>query len=202
MHKICRSWIVNILERHLSLTAIAVRQRAKFEGWLKFELARKIEEKGAESVHVESGYEGSGERSDIDFDFGGVRYDLELKTPNTNWHIPGVAKLTRPITLNVSSIVKDARKLRACPGRGIVAFALFPVPVGDKRWLAYLDRIASELHTTLSEAEHCSRVTIPLGEDRACEIVVCCFAYDRLADALAIRPNGPTSAKHPSVTAT
>jgi len=47
MHTTCRKWIVEILEKNLSLVALAVRQRAKFEGWLKFEFARLAVEKGA-----------------------------------------------------------------------------------------------------------------------------------------------------------
>src|SRR5437660_1394612 len=177
MHTTCRKWIVGILESHLPVVAIAARQRAKFEGWLKFELAKAIEEAGANNLQVESRYEGSGARSDISFCFDGAPYDLELKTPNTNWRMPGVLNLTRPITMNVASIVKDARKLQTCRGQGIVAFALFPIPVGDGRWREYLERIGSELDTSLSEQEHVSRVTVPLGEGRACEIVVCCFLY-------------------------
>ena len=35
--------IVKILKDNEDLVFIAIRQRAKFEGWLKFELARKLQ---------------------------------------------------------------------------------------------------------------------------------------------------------------
>ncbi len=177
MHVTCRQWIVDILQSHVPLVALAVRQRTKFEGWLKLELACRAEKEGASSVMVEASFdEGSG-RSDIAFYFDNIRYDLELKTPNTNWRVPGVAKRTRPITKNVASIVQDARKLEGCSGQGIVAFVLFPVPQGDNRWRHYLQRISHELENVLSENDHCTRVNVPLASGASCEVVVCSFAY-------------------------
>lgn len=57
MHEHVRGWIVDVLARHQPLLAIAFRQRAKFEGWLKFELAACAEESGATSVCVETASE-------------------------------------------------------------------------------------------------------------------------------------------------
>ncbi len=56
MDVICRQWIVAILQNHLPLVALAVCQRAKFEGWLKFELAQRAEAAGCIPVRVESAY--------------------------------------------------------------------------------------------------------------------------------------------------
>jgi len=97
MEKILRSWIVDVLEQRRSLLAIAIRQRAKFEGWLKFELALYAEQHGATSVEVEAPT-GAGSRSDLTFLYDGKRYDVELKTSNTNWRMKGVLARTRPIT--------------------------------------------------------------------------------------------------------
>src|SRR5688572_11422352 len=116
-----RNWIVDILGQHRSLLAVAVRQRAKFEGWLKFELALYAEQHGASAVQVETAYE-SGARSDLSFVYDDRRYDVELKTSNTNWRMNGVLALTRPITKNIDSIIIDGKKLQQCPGQGIVAF--------------------------------------------------------------------------------
>lgn len=77
-----------MLEQHRPLLAIAIRQRAKFEGWLKFELALFAEQHGATSVEVEAP-SGSGSRSDLTFLYDGKRYDVELKTANTNWRMNG-----------------------------------------------------------------------------------------------------------------
>jgi len=170
MDTTCRQWITDILKDHLSLVALAVRQRAKFEGWLKFELAQRAEAAGCIPVRVESAY-GEG-RSDITFHANGMRYDMELKTPNTSWRMPGVENATRPITMNIESIVQDALKLRNCPGQGVVSFVLFPVPSGSRQWRTYLDRIAHALETSLSEDQHCTRVHIPINKDQACDVVV------------------------------
>ncbi len=103
-------------------------------------------------------------RADITLRRGTTRYHVELKAPNTNWRIPGVTAKHRPVTRNIAGIVVDARKLAASPGQGIVCFVLFPVPSGDHWWSAYLARIAGALNIPLSEAEHCARVAVPLGE--------------------------------------
>ena len=58
MHDTIREWIVEVLECHQHLLAIALRQRAKFEGWLKFELAMVAEKHGAQSVEVETASNG------------------------------------------------------------------------------------------------------------------------------------------------
>jgi hypothetical protein len=175
MHTTCRQWIVEVLESHLEVLSLAVRQRAKLEGWLKFELAACAECKGFGPVSVEAGY-GEG-RSDITFHADSERFDVELKTSNTNWRIPGVISTTRPITKNIASIITDARKLEAAPGHGIVSFVLFPVPRDDHRWMVYLARIGEALDIPLSEAEHCARVTVPVEANQPCEVVVCCFSY-------------------------
>src|SRR5687768_15519008 len=95
MHETLRQWIFEVLKNHHGVMSIAMRQRAKFEGWLKFELAAHAEMSGATNVVVEASLPDGG-RSDLSFDVNGVRYDVELKTPNTNWRMPGVAETTRP----------------------------------------------------------------------------------------------------------
>ncbi len=174
--KLCRQWIVEILRDHLSLVAIAVRQRAKFEGWLKFELAQCIAQYG-DIVQVETSDSGDIGRSDITFLLDGVRHDIELKTPNTNYRTAGVANLTRPITKNIAEIVNDARKMYGYIGQGIIAFVLFPIPTSDDRWLKYLDRIGSALGVHLSKDSNCTQMEIPLGHDERCDVVICCFSY-------------------------
>lgn len=72
MSALLRRWIVNIVGAHPGVMEIACRQRAKFEGWLKFELAQYLTEVGAAMVEVEPGYK-SGERCDLAFTYEGQR---------------------------------------------------------------------------------------------------------------------------------
>ncbi len=142
-YSIVQAWIVDVLRKHPGPLAIALRQRAKSEGWLKFALAAYAEEQGAIDVVLEaptSDKKGRG-RSDISFRWNGVRYDVELKTANTNWRMPGVAQANRPVSKNISSIVEDARKPNSRDCQPLVAFVIFPVPRGDDRWVNYLYRI-------------------------------------------------------------
>lgn len=179
MEATIREWIAEILEQHKPLLAIALRQRAKFEGWLKFELAAIAEKCGGQSVEVESASNESNSsrgRSDLTFLFNGTRYEVELKTANSNWRMPGIRNKTRPITKNVAGIVTDARKLCRCLGRGVIAFVLFPIPPGDNRWTEYLDRIATELGIRLSEQNHCRRLSVDLGNNQSADLVICSFA--------------------------
>jgi len=177
-----RSWIVEILRLHVPLIAVAVRQRAKFEGWLKFELAAYAALQGASDVTVETSLgDEVGTRSDLTFVFRGRRYDIELKTCNTNWRMEGIRNLTRPITKNVSGIVVDAKKLQQCPGDGIVAVCMFPVAGKDDRWTEYLGRINRELGIELSVTQHCTRVSVSLGDGCDADVIVIAFAVPRVA---------------------
>lgn len=46
MNNMIMDGICHILEEHQILLRIPIRQKAKFEGWLKFELAHYIEQMG------------------------------------------------------------------------------------------------------------------------------------------------------------
>jgi hypothetical protein len=181
MDKTVRNWIVEILQSRGEVITIAVRQRAKFEGWLKFELAAYAEKSGATDVEVEASKESSEahERSDITLYLHDVRYDLELKTPNTNWRSAGIETKTRPITKNISGIVHDVKKLQDSVGQGIVAFVLFPIPPRDNRWIDCLRRIEEDTGVHLSERDHCSRVSVSLKGETSADLIVCCFAVPR-----------------------
>jgi len=180
MHNTVRTWIADVLEAHPGVMAIAMRQRAKFEGWLKFALAAHAEASGATSVAVEAGYEGSSFRADIFFAFQGSRHLLELKTPNTNYRMPGVLVLGRPITKNVNDIVADVKKFQSSKTDGLMAFVLFPVRSGDTKWHYHFQRIRTETGVHVSLTEHCRDVTIALGSGHSCDAVVCCFPVGAL----------------------
>ena len=142
MEQQLQRWISYILQTHPAVMDVALRQRAKFEGWLKFELAACAVKNGASELIIEAGYDAG--RADLSFQYGDDIYYIEMKTPNTNWRITGVESKHRPITKNISSVAVDAEKLKSCPGRGILVFVLFPVPQHDTRWRQYLQRIASD----------------------------------------------------------
>jgi hypothetical protein len=178
VHNIVRTWIAEVLHEHPGPMAIALRQRAKFEGWLKFSLAAHAELRGATNVVVEAPTSEIGVsrgRSDISFRWDDVRYDVELKTPNTNWRMPGVGEMTRPITKNFSSIVEDARKANSQACQPLVAFVIFPIPPGDHRWLQYLERIGRELELALSREAHATQITLPISPEHSADVVICCF---------------------------
>lgn len=169
-----RRSIVAVLTEHNSLLSIAVRQRAKFEGWLKFELAARLESIGMHDVRVETQYAYRKTRSDISLFYEGYPYDIELKTPNANWHIDGVEAKTRPITKNINSIVDDAIKMRE-KASGIIAFVLFPIPLNDDRWEGYLERIGSKLRIDLNRDKHCEELELRLDNNNKCRLAVCTF---------------------------
>ena len=125
-----RKSLNEILTSRKDVVHLASQQRAKFEGWLKFELAAALCNKGEFSnVTLEDGYLTQG-RSDISFEHNGAKWFVEMKTANTNWRAAGVEKLTRPITRNIRGIVEDIMVLRekCAPAHGLAVFCIFPVP--------------------------------------------------------------------------
>lgn len=134
--------------------SIPLRQRAKFEGWLKIELARALESLPGIRVEVESEYDvNGGSKCRADLRVGpteGVAALVMLKTSNTNFRFDGVESRTRPITKNVAGIVEDVQKLIACVDGSLpryAAFVFFPVSYQDESRAAqlaqYLARIQS-----------------------------------------------------------
>jgi hypothetical protein len=186
MRETVRSWIIDVIRSRHALLAIPVRQRAKFEGWLKFELAAHAATSGARDVRVESASAESSDegRPDVSFTYDGVRYVVELKTANTNWRLPGVENATRPITKNIADIVKDAKKLVNYSAKGLVAFVLFPIPPRDRRWEEYLGRISAELGVSIQSKTHTTQVSLELHDSNLVDLVVCCFAYHPQASTL------------------
>ena len=177
MDKTVRNGIVHILQNNIRLLRIPVRQKAKFEGWLKFELAHYLEDIGMKSVKVESKVWLCRDRIDITFFHDGEPYSLELKTPNTNWKIEGINSNCRPITKNIQSIISDAIKLNS--ENGIVAFVLFPIPVADNRWEIYLDRINKKTNLGLNRHNNCELVNVDIDKGNVCSLMVCAFKSKR-----------------------
>lgn len=181
MHDTIREWIAEVLESHRHLLTIAVRQRAKFEGWLKFELAAVAERHGAQWVEVETAPVDNGSSKklfDLSFTYSGCRFDVELKTINLGLKVPGVINKHKPVTKNIKGIINDAHKLARYSDHGIVSFVLFPIPPHDSRWEKYLGRIASKVGVSLSEQGHCHRLSVDLGSNQLADLVICTFAVN------------------------
>jgi len=190
--ELIRTWIIEVIRARPGLVALALRQRAKFEGWLKFELAAYAEAQGAEAVEVESALgELDHSRSDLTFTYRGRYCGVELKTCNTNWRIEGARSCTRPITKNIKGIIADAKKLENFPGDGIVAFCMFPVPSGDGRWTEYLDEIGEKLGLALSVDRHTARISISIGGGHEADVVVIAFAASKDPKALSLPTSTP-----------
>jgi hypothetical protein len=175
-----RGWIAEVIQAHTDLLAIAIRQRAKFEGWLKFELAAHAQLNGASQVAVEAATDGmTRSRGDLTFYHGGEKCHAELKTCNTNWRMEGVLDLHRPVTKNVAAIVDDARKLSTSDGLGVVAVCMFPVGCHDTRWTQYLQRLSDAVGVPLSADRHTIRVSVPLRGGCLADVVVISFVAPR-----------------------
>ncbi|PBJ08066.1 hypothetical protein [Flavobacterium sp. ACN6] len=170
-----RNLISDIIAENNDVISIAIQNRNKFEGWLKFELANKLQKQKFKEVFVESKYERRRDRYDLIFtDDEYLSYSIELKTPNTNWSITGVSKCSRPITKNINSIISDTKKLNS--RYGIIAFVLFPIPKGCNKWTRYFEKIKNECNLPIEIEENCKRIKIKFDEKHnECDVIVCTY---------------------------
>jgi len=99
---------------------VFVKNRAKFEGWLKVEIVDILYNKITKNIIPEKYH------VDIVFDDSA----LELKAVNTNYRYNRVENKTRPITLNVEQLKNDIDKLRNLHKEDIknkaILFVVFP----------------------------------------------------------------------------
>ena len=141
--------IKKILSKNQDLLEIAFRQRAKFEGWLKFEIAKEFQK--------------SGKDTKVEYPIAKGHVDLfadncliELKTPNTSYTCKGVDPKTRTITDNVNSIISDVDKLRniteGLSYDSFIAFVMFPIDIDkdeDKnttsKYMKHVNRIEKHI---------------------------------------------------------
>jgi len=177
---IIKAILKDITLRRTDVMAVAVPQRAKYEGWLKMELAAALDlHEGVKDVNIEPSYPLKG-KADLSLRVNRTIWYLELKTSNTNWRATGLENRTRPITLNISQIIADIAKLREkCPpAKGLMVFTLFPVPTRiwdhEREQLSYhLRRIERESDLARdSLLGHCDFV--PLHE----QFGVCLFVVE------------------------
>lgn len=124
-----------------------IRQKAKFEGWLKIELFYSIWDKLLDrnqdsEIELERSYHHNTKcHCDIFFCTPKKKHVyLELKTINTNYDCNSnlIMKKTKPITKNVRSVIEDAKKLRKIKNKKakrVVAFVVYPLCKGElKEW--------------------------------------------------------------------
>ena len=139
--------IESILSNNQDLLEIAFRQRAKFEGWLKFEIAKKFQESGKDTKVEYSIAKGH-------VDLFADNCLIELKTPNTSYTCEGVDPKTRPITDNVNSIISDVDKLRKISEDTcydlFIAFVMFPIDKDEdkntkSKYIEHVNRIENHI---------------------------------------------------------
>ena len=148
MEKELNKLIVSILKDNDKLVFIAIKQRAKFEGWLKFQLAHKLLEEDGK-VEVERPYPTNGK---LHADIYAKNAFIELKTPNTNYRYKQCFPCNRPITKNITSIIEDINKLRSIEeNKKYIAFVIFPIDQDKKKYREYILRIEKEGRVKLFE---------------------------------------------------
>jgi len=123
------------IEQHDGLNFF-IKNRAKFEGWFKVELCG-ILSRYTKNITPEK------DRIDIVFD----DWALELKTSNTNYRYENVENKTRPVTKNVTSIIKDIVDLRNNKNykNKAVVFIIFPLSKTTIDWNKHILKINNEL---------------------------------------------------------
>lgn len=119
------------LENNLGIS-VFVKERAKFEGWLKVELCESLLKYFQDVIPERN-------RIDITFD----NWAIELKTVNTNYRFKNVGYKTRPITMNIEGVINDIKKLEASLNytNKAVLFVAFPAIHNHKDWQIHLKKI-------------------------------------------------------------
>lgn len=127
--------IPNRIKQHDGLNFF-VKNRAKFEGWFKVELC-DILSKYTNNLTPEK------ERIDIVFD----DWALELKTSNTNYRYEDVENKNKPVTKNVTSIIKDIVNLKNNKNynQKAVVFIIFPLSKTTQGWNNHISEIKNKL---------------------------------------------------------
>jgi hypothetical protein len=115
--------------------SVFVRERKRFEGWIKVELCEILSKRFGDVVP---------EDKDIDVTFDD--WAVELKPVTTNYVYAGVKTKTKNITNNIDDIVSDIEKLRASTTTNkAVLFVAFPLDHTKPEWKPHLKRISQHL---------------------------------------------------------
>jgi len=134
LYGITVSELVKKIRNHKGLNQFVI-ERSKFEDWLKVELIDTL---------INNNIIAYPEISRIDVSFQNTA--IELKTINTNYQYKNVKNKTRPITENVSGILKDISDLKKKEIKNMfVVFIVFPVESNNSYWQYHLKKIKAEL---------------------------------------------------------
>lgn len=133
--EIFKEEIPNKIQYHSGLSYF-VKNRSKFEGWLKVEIV-DILSKYSNEIYPEK------DRIDIVFE----DWAIELKTSNTNYRYEGVVNKTRPITRNIESIIKDIDDLQNNHkyNNKAVLFIIFPLTLDKADWEVHISQIKTKV---------------------------------------------------------
>jgi hypothetical protein len=151
------------LTRHLLSSpklSVPLGQRAKFEGWMKIELASALAKIPRVShVRVEDSYskaDGNRHIADVVFLFGNRKARVMLKTINTNFRFEGVENAHRPITKNITGVIDDVHKLEETSSNhelGVIIFAMFPVSCDEYKRTRQIELHMKKLPKSSIKAE-------------------------------------------------
>lgn len=123
------------IEKHKGLNYF-VFNRSKFEGWLKVEI-----------IDILTNYTNDITPEKDRIDIVVEDWAIELKTSNTNYRYENVENKTRPITKNVSSIIKDIKDLEHNINyeNKAVLFIIFPLDLNNSSWEQHIQKIENKL---------------------------------------------------------
>jgi len=140
----------SVLSDSIDVIARLVWDRTRFENWLQVELLKNLE-KYVPSIQIEKAYSNSQERCDFWWAENGGNDGswLELKLCVTNYCSKFASQhKTRPITNQISDILRDAEKLRRIPEGSYRDIVLLCYPLPDDYqsnsfWHAHMQRLQS-----------------------------------------------------------
>lgn len=138
--------LCHILQSNAPLLSIAISQRAKFEGWLKFVLAN-----GLNNAFSNTCVEESIDKSLVDICCNNSL--IEIKTPNTSYTANGCVNKVCAVTDNINGIIADIYKLNKIHNKsrkyvhGYIAFVMFPVD--ENKYQYHINKVINHLGSPL-----------------------------------------------------
>lgn len=143
--------VEGILRENVDLVSRLVSERKRFENWLQLEALRRLMEEGVD-LEIEWPFPSSKDRCDFwASDSSGLEHWIELKLCVTNYCAAYTSsKLARPITNQVSDILRDVAKLQRINKKNQrnVLLVAYPLPESDTEhvaWRSHLKKIEEEV---------------------------------------------------------
>jgi DNA-binding sugar fermentation-stimulating protein len=122
----------DVLHKNSTLVARLASERKRFENWLQLEILKSLMDEYP-SIEIEKAFPGSNERCDFWLaEANGSQSWLELKLCVTNYcSVYTDSPSSRPITNQVSEIVRDVEKLNRLPSSYSRSVFLIAYPLPD-----------------------------------------------------------------------